>query len=292
MTTSGSLFSGYEGLGQAVNTVFGTQTIWHSEIDKAACKVLAHRFSDIPNLGDITRIDWSSVPRVRVISGGSPCQDISHAGARRGMVSGTRSGLWESMREGIAVLRPQYVVWENVKGALSAKAASESDVEREQGRVGIRALGRVLGDLASLGYDAVWGTFRASDTGLPHRRERVFVLASHPENIGSKRAWELGPQATGPGPDRRATSSTVWLGENRDLQPEPLLPSPTVKYRWRLNPRFSEWVMGIEPGWITDVPGVSSSDALKMTGNGVSPPQAELAIRTLLAQFESIGGIE
>jgi DNA (cytosine-5)-methyltransferase 1 len=96
-----------------------------SDIDKGACKILAHRFPGVPNLGDITTVDWSQVEPVDVLTGGSPCQDLSHAGKRAGMTEGTRSNLWVAMREAIAQLRPGLVVWENVRGAYSAEADSE-----------------------------------------------------------------------------------------------------------------------------------------------------------------------
>ena len=118
------------------------------------------------------------------------CQDLSVAGARSGMGSGTRSGLWSSMRDAISIMRPGLVVWENVRGALSARAESAADgasaLGRGIGRVGggggeprLRALGRVVGDLASIGYDSQWAVVRASDAGAPHQRARVFLVA-HP----------------------------------------------------------------------------------------------------------------
>jgi DNA (cytosine-5)-methyltransferase 1 len=147
--------------------------------------ILAQRYPDAPNLGDVTAVDWADVEPVDVIAGGSPCQDLSLAGQRAGMRPGTRSGLWESMIKAIGTLRPHLVVWENVRGALSAPAYSL--MESREGHLGVRAdgpllraLGRVLGDLASIGYDAQWVGVRASDVGAPHQRYRVFVVA-HPE---------------------------------------------------------------------------------------------------------------
>lgn len=155
-----------------------------SDIDPGACKVLEARFPGAPNIGDMTRVDWRDVPPVDVICGGTPCQDLSAAGRRAGMTEGTRSNLWVAMREAIAIIRPRLVVWENVRGALSAKASSASDMEPSQGSVGVggdgpllRALGRVLGDLTDLGFDAEWTTVPASAVGAPHRRERVFLIA-------------------------------------------------------------------------------------------------------------------
>ena len=177
----GSLFSGYGGLDCAVMQAFpGSTVAWHCEFDKAPSAILAHHYPSIPNLGDVTKVDWEKVEPVDIITGGSPCQDLSSAGKRAGMTDGTRSNLWVNMREAIEALQPKYVVWENVKGALSAKAKSESDLEQGDGSLGnLRALGRVLGDLSEIGYDAKWEVVRASDVGAPHRRERVFVLATN-----------------------------------------------------------------------------------------------------------------
>ncbi|MGN8811652.1 DNA cytosine methyltransferase, partial [Lactobacillus amylovorus] len=74
----GSLFSGYGGLDLALEAVFPTaQVVWTSDIDSGARKVLASRYPDAPNLGDVTRVDWSTVPPVDLITGGSPCPDLS-----------------------------------------------------------------------------------------------------------------------------------------------------------------------------------------------------------------------
>lgn len=222
----------------AVEAATGGRTVYVADVEDGPNAVLAHRFPGATNLGDVTAIEWtpgcpdcgaptiverSKVWRasgyrcqahgvhslalrtaaqpvvVDVVGGGSPCQDISISGARKGMVEGTRSNLWTAMREGIARLRPGLVVWENVRGALSAHAYSESekknvttangDLGSAEGSVDVRsgdpllrAIGRVLGDLSSLGYDAQWQTLPASASGAPHRRDRVFVLA-HPAEL-------------------------------------------------------------------------------------------------------------
>ncbi|MBL3699262.1 DNA cytosine methyltransferase [Leucobacter luti] len=191
----GSLFSGYGGLSLAVERIFDAEIAWHCEFEDAPSKVLEHHWPGVPNLGDITKVDWSTVPPVDIIDGGSPCQDLSAAGRRAGMTDGTRSNLWVNMREAIAQLKPKYVVWENVRGAYSATATSEEDIhaahcylEQCEGCVGdgpsgrnLTALGRVLGDLHDLGFDAEWCGIRASDVGAPHGRFRVFVLATRRE---------------------------------------------------------------------------------------------------------------
>jgi DNA (cytosine-5)-methyltransferase 1 len=190
----GALFAGYGGLDMAVSEVFGGEMAWCSEIDKGALKILGHRFPDVPNVGSVTEADWSQVEPVDILTGGSPCQDLSHAGRRAGMTDGTRSNLWVAMREAIAQLRPSIVVWENVRGAYSAGA--DSALEFCPGCMGdawdrgpvLRALGRVLGDLSDLGYDARWHGLRAADIGAPHGRFRVFVVATDAER-GGRDGW-------------------------------------------------------------------------------------------------------
>lgn len=199
------LFAGYGGLALAVEEVFGAETTWFSEFDAAPSRILAHHWPNVPNYGDVTQIDFNTVPHVDIISGGSPCQDLSAAGRRKGMTDGTRSNLWVQMREAIATIKPTYVVWENVRGAYSAEANSE--LEHCPGCMGnpantgtvLRALGRVLGDLSDLGYDCQWRGLRAADVGAPHGRFRVFILAT-------RRASDV-PHALRGGDSRRATGS-------------------------------------------------------------------------------------
>jgi DNA (cytosine-5)-methyltransferase 1 len=193
----GSLFSGAGGLDLAVLDVLGGHVVWHSQyeppdkngrpdVHQYAARILAHHWPDVPNLGDITAIDWDQVLAdhgpVDVLCGGFPCQDISLAGKRAGMNSGTRSGLWRHMARAIRELQPQLVIIENTRGLLSAPA--HSDVEPCPWCLGdpedephLRALGAVLGDLAELGFDAEWIGVPASDVGAPHERWREFILA-------------------------------------------------------------------------------------------------------------------
>lgn len=180
MISIGSLFTGFGGLDLAAESVLGGRTIWTSEIDRGACKIIAERFPEAPNLGDITKIKWEEVPRVDALTGGFPCQDLSQAGRRAGLGAGTRSGLWSAMAEAIGALRPQLVIIENVRGILSGKAnrEMESDGGGLAGGASERALGRVLGDLACLGYDADWCGLPASAVGAPHNRYRIFIIAS------------------------------------------------------------------------------------------------------------------
>lgn len=448
----GSLFSGYGGLDMAVESVTGARAAWVSDIDKGACKILAHRYPDVPNLGDLTAIDWSAVEPVDIITGGFPCQDLSHAGKRAGMADGTRSGLWSYMCDAINIIRPRLVVAENVRGLLSAEALRPVEscpwCVGDEPSLDLRALGAVLADLADIGYDASWYGLRAADVGACHGRFRVFLVA-HPNGTGGDQWWDAVPgQAQGgwtladdrgrsgvpvellgtptarmwKGSGPVGSASHDWLLEHGNVEaqvmllPTPvttdaagtrnstavrsdpnskhhagvtltdaLLPTPAVNdmgkaytpeewdawtakmkaahgngnghgksleieaarllptpmvgstspashgqisgqfrdamdeafgrfgdyaqaiTRWesvtgrpapaptqptgkggahRLSPRFTEWMMGLPDGWITDVPGITRNEALKACGNGVVPQQAAAALRRLLAVSE------
>lgn len=179
----GSLFSGYGGLDLAVKQVLDAEIAWHAEIDKDASKILEHHYPNIPNYGDITKIDFTKIEPVDILTGGFPCQDLSLAGKRAGLKEGTRSGLWNEFARAIQELKPKLVIIENVRGILSAKATSDMEycencLGDQPNQPRLRALGAVLGNLADIGYDAKWTSVRASTVGAPHRRERIFIVAN------------------------------------------------------------------------------------------------------------------
>ena len=159
---AGSLCTGYGGLDLAAADTLGAALAWCAETDPQASAILAARFPGVANLGDLTRVDWAGVPPVDLVTAGFPCQDISTAGRGAGIAEGTRSGLWIHIAEAAGQLRPSYLFLENVAALRS------------------RGLGKVLADLAALGYDTQWASLRASDIGAAHRRDRIFVLAWKP----------------------------------------------------------------------------------------------------------------
>ena len=318
----GSLFSGYGGLDLAVEHVFGARTAWHAEWEDAPSKVLARHWPGVPNYRDVTTVDWAAVPPVDIITGGFPCQDVSLAGRRAGMTEGTRSNLWGAMRTAVETIRPRFVVAENVRGLLSAKAYSSSDVEsgdRPMGgpqRRNLRALGRVLGDLADCGYDAQWGCLRASSVGAPHQRERIFILAwrrdvEDPHSFRVGRGSYVPRQGEGNGEYPAAPRAGFGLGVPQSVEVTPCPssldwgPYQAVVRQWealhrpapdptslnsrgthRLDARFTEWMMGLPEGWVTGDPSISRFEGVKMCGNGVLPHQAAEAISQMLARLE------
>lgn len=157
MLTVGDLFSGIGGFSLGLERA-GMRTRWFSEVDPYASAVLRKHWADVPNHGDIRNVRRGTVEPVDVLCGGFPCQDISSAGKRAG-IDGGRSGLWAEYARVIGELRPRYVIVENVADLLN------------------RGLGRVLGDMAALGYDAEWHCIPASFVGAPQARERVWIVA-------------------------------------------------------------------------------------------------------------------
>lgn len=178
----GSLFSGYGGLDLAVAKVLDAEVAWHCEWEDAPSKILERHFPGVPNYQDVTKVDFSAVEPVDILTGGFPCQDLSLAGKRAGLKEGTRSGLWSEFARAIETIKPRLVVIENVRGLLSATAHSPVEycswcMGDNTGEPALRALGAVLGDLADFGYDAKWTGVRAADAYAPHNRFRVFIIA-------------------------------------------------------------------------------------------------------------------
>jgi DNA (cytosine-5)-methyltransferase 1 len=159
------LFSGIGGFSLALERV-GMVTTRFCEIDPFCQAILKKHWPEVPIYGDVRSLP--KLERIDLICGGFPCQDISIAGAGAGL-AGERSGLWREFARIIGDIRPRYVIVENVAALLG------------------RGLSTVLGDLAALGYDAEWDVIPASAVGLPHRRERVWIVA-YPSNNGCKHA--------------------------------------------------------------------------------------------------------
>jgi len=131
--------------------------------------LLRQRFAEAEVYSDVRFVDPPfDLDPVDIIAAGFPCQDVSYAGKRKGLVDGSRTGLWFHLREIIRHIRPSYVLLENVVGLLTA------------------GFDIVLGDLAALGYDAQWSCVPMSALGAPHRRDRLWIVG-HPRPGFSQR---------------------------------------------------------------------------------------------------------
>lgn len=260
--TFGSLFTGAAaGLDIAVHAVTGAECVWQCEADPWRRGILEKRWGacqyddvctmELHDAGcymDDDCMCGHGVERVDMIAGGFPCQDVATNGKREG-IEGARSGLWSEYVRLIRVLRPRFVFVENVPGLLA------------------RGMGRVLGDLAELGFDAEWCCVRASAcAGALHHRRRLFLLAhAHEERprgpVGSRRRVAPGHGSVRGGVPRR-----------------------------RIADRPGEWAARV--GWDPAQSGVGrvahglphglARRQLAAYGDAVCPQQAEWALRHLL----------
>ena len=187
------LFSGYGGFSIPASK-YGIETINFSEIDKYATAVLKYRFPDIKNLGDITKIKGEDLPDVDIITGGSPCQDLSVAGKGAGL-DGGRSGLFFCFINLIKEKQPMYFVWENVKGAFSSSKGWD--------------FARVQIEMEQAGYDVFWQLINAKDFGVPQNRERIFAIGVRK---GSGR--EILFERIGSSQDIKTQQQDSWKGSN------------------------------------------------------------------------------
>jgi len=183
----------------------GWDIAWQCEIDEWRSEILAAHWPDVPNLGDVTLVDWSAVEHVVLLAASYPCQPFSYAGNRKG--TDDVRHLWPWVRDAINALRPPIVLLENVPGHVSL------------------GLGRVLGDLVELGYDAEWQVVPACTVGASHARARLFVVA-YPAGSDVAGALSSDPRQ-GPwaglqwGPESRGSGSA-------ESRPGRWLPEPPV----------------------------------------------------------------
>jgi DNA (cytosine-5)-methyltransferase 1 len=158
--TFGSLFAGIGGFDLGLERA-GFECRWQVEINPYARAVLEKHWPNVKRWDDVRTFEPEPAEEwcVDLICGGFPCIDISHLGHKRG-IDGEHSGLWVEFARVVRVLRPRFVLVENVAALL------------------VRGMGRVLGDLAALGYDAEWDCLCPTMFGVPQRRDRVFVVAT------------------------------------------------------------------------------------------------------------------
>ena len=241
------LFSGIGGFSLGLERTGGFETVAFCEIEEFPRRVLAKHWPSVPCYRDVRELNADTLRRdgitVDVICGGFPCQDISNAGNQEGL-DGERSGLWFEYDRLIGELRPKIAIMENV-GALLHRGLSE-----------------VLGNLAARGYDAWWEVIRAADLGLPHARERVWIVA-YTDQIG----WEA-----------RGRIKTLLVGEEVPWHPwqqMELCRARSGGTRWIPN----GVVCTVDNGLSANV------DGLGAAGNAVVPQIPELIGRAILERM-------
>lgn len=171
------LFSGIGAFSLGLERTGGFKAVAFCEIDPFCRRVLAKHWPETPCHDDVCS---ASFPAADIIAAGFPCQDVSIAGVGAGL-AGARSGLWREVVRAVRVVRPLYVIVENVAALLG------------------RGLGTVLGDLAANGYDAEWDCVSAADVGASQERERIWILAN---------------------PDDTGRQGPIWAGQPHKTRPE------------------------------------------------------------------------
>ena len=260
--TVGSLFAGIGGielgLERAQNEHYEFKTQWQVEIDPYAQKVLAKHWPDCGRWDDVRTFppspadDW----RVDVICGGFPCQGISNAGKREGLAD-VRSGLWSEYARIVGLLRPRFVVVENVPA------------------ITLRGLDSVLGSLSDCGYNAEWQPVSAAAVGAPHIRERIFIVAYAQSGDGRG----FGGEESESGYSGLRRNALRHNGKARIFQP-----------------RGAGLVM-CQNDWGTDQPGVDRAsygvpnrmDRLRCLGNAVVPQVAQWIGERILESLSEAG---
>ena len=208
-----SFFSGVGGLDLGFERA-GISTVSVSEIDPYASSVLAERFPDAPNLGNILEVSADDIPDADIWSGGFPCQDLSAAGRRRGFAAGTRSSLAFRFLDLVEQRRPDWLVLENVPGLFTSNRGAD--------------FARLLHEMVELGYSVAWRVLDAQNFGVAQRRRRVFIVG----HLGTERAAEVlfeckscerhpaASSAQGEGATSGAASGTRIARERINAEPE------------------------------------------------------------------------
>ena len=276
----GSLFSGIGGIDLGLERA-GMRIAWQCEIDPWCRRVLEKHWPSVPNYGDIRVITDECEP-VDVLAGGFPCQPVSLAGRRAGQSD--ERWLWPEFARLVRLLRPRYVLVENVPGLLSA------------------GMGDVLGDLAACGYDAEWDSIGAVDVGAPHRRKRVWIVA-YPKRDGLEGRQQAWTTARPVGGGRQVSDAATMQREAiQRHEPNGVLPSvlahaegiaeraglragePRIFRRGRLSDLRSArhtWIA--EPDVVRVADGVPARvDRLRGLGNAVVPQVVEWIGRRMI----------
>lgn len=250
------LFSGIGGFSLGLERSGYFETKAFCEIDPFCRKVLAKHWPKVPYYHDIRELSGErlvrDVGRIDAICGGFPCQDISFAGLGAG-IEGARSGLWSEYARLIGEIRPRFVIVENVAALLG------------------RGMGRVLGDLAAIGYDAEWDCKECSEIGLPHLRDRWWMVA-YPSGF----RWNI--------PENKTIFDLAWQRLPYSID--------TGEYRWeRKASRHSmeRVAWSVEPDICGSVHGVSvgldDSKRIHALGNAVVPQIPEIIGRAIGEAF-------
>lgn len=196
--TLGSLFDGIGGFCYAAQLTGRIKPIWVAEIEQNCIDITRYRFPEVMHVGSVTELKGDEIQPVDIITFGSPCQDLSIAGQRKGL-KGNRSGLFmeairiiEEMRLATYGKYPTFIIWENVPGAFSS--ANGADFRAVLEKITKTSIPMpTSGEWATAGMvrgaavDAAWRVLDAQFWGVPQRRKRIYLIG----DFGGQRAGEI-----------------------------------------------------------------------------------------------------
>ena len=194
--TMGSLFDGIGGFMLAAKEC-GIRPVWAAEIDRSCISITRRHFPEVMHVGSVTALKGDEVPRVDIITFGSPCQNLSISGNRKGL-AGEQSGLFleavriiYEMRRSTNGLYPTFIVWENVPGAFSSNNRHDFKTVLEKitkASIPMPESGWARAGMVRGGpVDTAWRTFDAQYWGVPQRRRRIYLVG----DFGGRRAGEI-----------------------------------------------------------------------------------------------------
>ncbi len=304
-------FAGVGGIGEGLPK--NCKCVGLSEFDKYASMVLNYHYPKIKNYGDIKKINWNEVPDFDLLTGGSPCQDFSISGKRRGLAGAKSSLAWEFIRA-LENKKPKYFIWENVKGVMSSRRGWD--------------LANLITAFSETGYSLWWQILNAKDFGVPQNRERIFIFGTReksfpeiffkPENLRwddeategkekiskslTTRSERYDPTAqtyiantittkqNAPSRTQRREKENYIATALKTPSGGGILKTPTSQYKIRrFTPLESERIMSWPDNWTKlgkdeegNILEISDNQRYKMCGNGVATKVVRIISRELL----------
>jgi DNA (cytosine-5)-methyltransferase 1 len=270
---------------------------FHCEIDPFCQRVLKRHWPEIPLHDDITTLKAQDIPEAEIWAGGWPCQDVSHANAQREGIRGARSGLFFTFADLARTVQPPWIVLENVPGLLSSDDGS--------------AFESVIDELEEIGYMGIWFTCNTLSAGLPHSRERIFIIGSYRSELSYHFYSDCGELLRSDSPRKASRTET-----RSDLCEEfatdtPLLVQRRGGFGYTKATSYSPTIRaqtGKHQGGHTDrpilcgqkldlervrtvdgVPGRLDGRRGRLIGNAVAPPIAEFVGQRILAIENTYG---
>jgi DNA (cytosine-5)-methyltransferase 1 len=284
-----SFFAGIGGFDLGFQNA-GITPVFHCEIDPYCQRILKRHWPEVPIHGDITTLEYESIPKAEIWAGGWPCQDVSHANSQRRGIRGARSGLFFKFADLARQVRPPWIVLENVSGLLSS----------DQGT----AFESVLDELEEIGYLGVWFTCNTLSAGLPHSRERIFLVGSYRSALSHQFYSDCGELLRSDSPREASRTGTRSRVRGEFVSDTPLLVQRRGGFGYTKPSSYSPTIRaqtGKHQGGHTDrpilcgqkldlervreangVPGRLDGRRGRLIGNAVAPPIAEFIGRRIL----------